>query len=374
MAETNSDSTVRSAVEAAFHAGKYQDFRTWIDRFYDRLPMGLVVPSILGGLFVYMLGFGIAYVASFQGTYVKTAPVYMGAFGIAWVTGAIRWASVQIRRALPDIRPCFLLSDDDFDAFLRKWLGRFTSNTGIVSVIAILVILAWIAVYISAFRPDILGHYRLISLRPTLFPDAWFEANVGWNVGILMLYGLACAAPLGTGLWILSVNIGFLSQLRTLRVLPIPGVILVKFRGMTNFYLFVAYTWFVGVGLFAGLFFGTFDAVAISVIATLGSFGFLTFLWPEYVFHGYLLRAHQEIADALIALYKQHIGNAPLADVTTSIQPGAWNDKLQIFESIAETSKPVDLWVHDLTDWAILIWGQSLPILAVFLRSALGSP
>src|SRR5204863_9499821 len=90
-------------------------------------------------------------------------------------------------------------------------------------------------------------------------PDQWYSGHVVLNSLILLIYGVCCAFPFGTGLWWVIINALFLRNLRTLTVVPLPGVIIARLRRIPKFYLKSSFVWFVGVTLFAMLYFNHLD-------------------------------------------------------------------------------------------------------------------
>lgn len=349
-----------------------EDFKTWIDWYYGALPIPLTVTAILSGLVVYGIGFGIAYYINFHPTYVRTVPVYLGVFGIVWVTGSIRWASCRFHAIMAEIRPCFLVRDRDYAGFATKWTSRLSNNRSIFSVVLLMFILALIVAYMGIHRPDLLQQYAIQSMRPTLFPPAWYTGDLFAKMLIIDVYGLFAAFPLGTGTCLLIVNVFFLNDLRRLPVAPLPGVIIAKFRGITNFYLLVAFTWFVGVGLFGILLLRDLDIYAAVGILVLGSIGFLTFFVPQCVFHIFLVSAYREVADGVGTIYVRYFGLQTVREVIAKLGTVNALSRIELFTCMVEATQPVQMWVYDLSDVLILILGQLLALGGVALSSLLG--
>jgi hypothetical protein len=303
--------------------------------------------------------------------YVKTLPVYLGAFGIVWVTGSIRRAISRLFEILNEIRPCFLVSDAHHVKFTKKWITKLANNKGSLSVALILIIIARLITYLSIFHKDLLDQFGILSLRPSSFPAEWYEGNALLNMLILNVFGVFCALPLGTGIWMLIVNMFFLNDLPKLHTVPLPGVILANFRGITNFYLLVAFTWFLGVGLIALVFFKESDFFAVISILALSIIGLITFFLPQYVFHEYLVRAYKEIAAYLNAIYNQAVGGKTLREIVPTSRDQNLPISFEMLTNIVQSNQPVRMWIYDLNDVLILIVGQLLALGSLAVKSRL---
>jgi hypothetical protein len=274
---------------------------TWIDRYYRAVGLPIFAVGFLSGLISLLLGCAIAFAYGFQRHFFGTSTVYLGAFGVGWVSAWIRWGMLNFPDQLDYIRSCFVIDDDAYQALTDRWLRRLRNNRAALAVSLVVALIAWLVVYQGLFgfgvSPD--------PTKPHLFPSAWYEGNKWMNLVLLDVQALPCALVLGTGLWLLLINALFLWRFKDLPVVPMPGLLVARLRRITAFYLKTACSWFVGVAIFGIVFFKHLDVVASMVLLITGSFGLVTFFAPQFVFHSCLVRASALIAHHINELFKQ---------------------------------------------------------------------
>jgi hypothetical protein len=325
---------------------------TWVDDVYRKIGSNLLIVSALCGLTFYVIGLLISLTCSFEGTFCTTIPVYYGVFGISWVLGCIRWGSLRSPQMLDDVRICFK-NEQQFVSFANDYMKGFGDRVGASSLSLIAFSVGLGAIIHGAFFAHDPGRIRLLSAP-------WYEGSVVTHVVILATIGVGCSAALGTGLWIFSRNARFLYGLRNFDVIPMPGVVIARFRRLTAFYLKVAFTWFVGVALLGLLFFKHVDLLSAIVLTVTAAFGLVTGLGPQFVFHRFIVMASSEVAGEFARVFKldlsSRIDHSNLAGVTSMLQ----------------ASQPVQMWVINLKDLLLLAGGQMLPVILLALKEKLG--
>lgn len=349
---------------------KTQDFKTWVDHIFDKLRLPNALTALLVALAVYLGGLVLALSINFQAEYISSFAPYMGGFGVGWVVWAVRYGSQRIHSAYAELRPCFLVSDQEYKRKLAYWFRILSSDVGSFTVSIVFLLVAFVAVYFSFYRMDVLEPLQIRSLRPFIFPPSWYTPDDFFIKSLIVAYfGFCVAFPLGTGFRLLLVNVFFLWNLRHFRVIPVANIVRVRLRKITDLYLFAAIAWFLGVSLFGIVFFDTLDILSIIALGGLSLIGLLTFLVPQLIFRTYLFRGYRLTCDmSLLALNKilridlreePDQGIMDLASAPTNLA-----DLAAIVEAVNRPS----FWVYDPEDFGIILLSQALAFLSVFYQ------
>jgi hypothetical protein len=157
-------------------------------------------------------------------------------------------------------------------------------------------------------------------------------------------------------------------KINRLPVVPIPGRLIARFRGITGFYLQVSTTWFVGVALFGVLFFKHLDLIAALVLVVTGGFGALTFFLPQLVFHSFLIRAAARIAEHVNALFREEADSILVGSALSVSSFEANPAALTKLANMVQVTQPTPMWVYDYKDILILLFGQLLALVPLALK------
>src|ERR1022692_2429458 len=101
---------------------------TWIDRYYRLVGLPIFAVIFLSGLISLLLGCAIAFAYGFQRHFFGTSTVYLGAFGVGWVSAWIRWGMLKFPDQLDYNRSGFVIDDDAYQALTDRWLRRLRNN------------------------------------------------------------------------------------------------------------------------------------------------------------------------------------------------------------------------------------------------------
>jgi hypothetical protein len=346
------------------------NFQTWVDIIFSKIKFSLPVTAIFIGIVAYLGGLLISQAISFEKEYIQSRAIYIGVFGISWVVGIIRYASISIHRAYEQLRPCFLIDDDSYNSVIRRWYSRMTNHSGHLLAVLGFTIVAWTAVYIAFFQPDLLQKASIQSLRPVIFEPFWYTPDhLEIKALIIAYYGLFVAFPLGTASRILIVNFFFLLDLRQFPVIPLANVVRFRLREITDLYIFISMTWFVGVGLFGIAFFNNLDVISTVFLLGLSFLGTLTFFTPQFIYRKYLLQSHRLSTQWVLESFYSRL-NIGFQERQTVKLPGTNNSKSLGMDNLSEfvtASEQAQLWVYDPSDLFYFIVGQGVALGSVFL-------
>jgi hypothetical protein len=196
--------------------------------------------------------------------------------------------------------------------------------------------------------------YNLTSFSPQLFIlNGWLDEPYKiFKYIYLSIWAIIIAFPLVTASRILFINFFFLLDLRHIPIIPIPNLLRMRLRDLTSLYLTISFLWFIGVSLFAIMFFNDVDVVSLIVIAILSIFGIITFLTPQIIYHQ-LLKRSENIASRWIlsSFYKKLEISLIEENDNNYIQPltASQTYKLDSLVDYLDASIPVKRWVYSQT-------------------------
>jgi len=360
--------------DSHFFTTNPRDFVTWVDRIYYFLGLPPITTSILIFIILYLIGIITSLFFNFLILFIKSPFIYIGIFGISWVFYITHWGSINIHKCYKELRPCFIIDDKIFKSKLIKWFNIFRNTKDNFRVSFYLLIFILILYFISFYHPGLQEKLHLISLRPLIVPKDWFIGSFRLVKFILILFYLIFVCLLlGTASRALCVNLFFLLDLRKLKVIPISNIIRSRLRNLTDYYLKISLSWFVGVMLFGILFYYKLDILSIFILSTLSIIGIFTFFVPQILFRKYLISSYRILCDISLKNFYDKIGIV-LKEKNNFNDLEFQNSKLfkldNLVDMLSISGKP-PLWVYDYKDFLILILGQSLAFLGVFLQNVL---
>lgn len=347
------------------------DYFCWFDQIYQKIPISPIILSLIIFIILYLFGLIVSSFISFSIEFIKSPIIYIAIFGISWVFYISHWGSVNIHKALEELRPCFIIKDNKYKIKLNKWFNIFIDTKKNLYTSITLFIIVFIFYYIGFYHPEFPDRYHLICLRPIIVPNYWFVGSFKIvKFIILLFYIIIVCLLLGTASRMLIVNLGFLLDLRKFPIIPISNIVRSRLRKLTDYYIKISISWFVGVSLFGILFYYKIDIVSISIISILSLIGILTFLTPQILFRKYLMSSYKTLCDISIINFYKNIG-VNLNENNHISKSGIKRKKIFELNSLVEmidlSSKP-PLWVYDSEDFLILLFGQLLAFLGIFLQ------
>lgn len=348
-----------------------KDYRLWVDIVFEKFGLHPLASATILGLIAFFTGLLLSFTISFEKEYLTTFPVYIGTFGITWVLAIVNHSSTTFHEAYEELRPCFLITDKEYSQIISKWFRIFSSHKENLKAIFFLALFAIWAVYVTLYNPQFLATINSNSLKE-IFPLSWYQPEHKLIKAIIIsIWGIFVAFPLGTAARLLFYNFFFLLQLRKLPVIPIPSTIKTRLQKINDLYIFIASTWFVGVGLFGILLFDKLDIISIVYLGVLSAFGTLTFLTPQFVYRQLLIQSHKVASQWILYSFYSDL-NIKLNEKQFTKIPTEIGSKLARMDDLkgfVEVSKQSDLWVYDLRDFSFLLIGQVVSFGSVYVQS-----
>jgi hypothetical protein len=318
-----------------------------------------------------VIGLGLAAPFGFTSVFVSTPAVYLGSGGFALTLTTIHWASSRVHGALEQLRPIFLIGDDQYYGLITRWFGRLVSRTGtLASFVCIFGVSVAGVVLGMATSDDTRRRWHLMSLRPTLFPTSWYELeNRVPAVAILVVSGALFSLALATASRMLVLNLRFVWQLSQLPVIPMPTLVRARLRRLVDLYVGASLAWAVGVALFGTLYYKDYDPLSGSIVVSLFLLGLLTFAIPQLVCRQYIIRSYDSLCAAAMACVYLRLG--------ITLDEREMPNRLLVAQM---PTNPADLeqltgrpktWVYDSQDVFIWLATQAVAFLAIFAHDAL---
>jgi len=338
------------------------EFQTWLDVIYSKIRLPIPAASALIGATVFLAGLLIASTFDFGAEYFRTKAIYVGVFGIALVSGMVRYASLNIHGVFENLRPCFPIEDEAYKSLISRWFSKLSKNTANALSIAIYSFLA-VLLAIGEFSRPLENRQTGISLKAYFFESFWYTPeNLGSKTLVIAFYGICVAFPLGIATSLLVNNRSFMKGMGNLPVIPMPQIIRVRLREVLEFYLRILFTWSIGVGLFGLVFFNDLDALSITFLSIMNSFALTTFVSPQLCYRNYVRQAErwitQQALNAFYSRWKIKL-NARPGNAITDVAPFQAGDPIQWTQT--------RLSVYEWTDFVVLTAAQLIVYGTVFL-------
>lgn len=349
-------------------------YRTWWDVWCDIIPLHYILTCALTSCIVFLIGFAIAYCTGIHELYLTSHPIYLGVFGIFWVSASFRWGSRRYFSVVEELQPYFAIPVEKYDHLVKEWFSRMTNNKLCLSISFVLIVLAWIGIYAVPHYPN---HpiFKPFPVLFELFPAEWYhEPHLLVKGLIIDIYAIpVLLLVVSTGIPI-GLNLLFMDALGRQPLVPLPEVIRGKFRALVSFNMVVSVTWSVGVVLFIILFLPRFDALSLSIVLVLSSLGILTFFLPQYSIHCNLEKMQSKIFDIYREMYMKYFKYfEPTRPKVGVITRDDVDSKLEWLDYVTTKTKPIRTWIYEPSDVVTLVVTQLVP-LVVFLLRTVGLP
>jgi hypothetical protein len=335
---------------------------------YVSFPVAVTLSLVV--ISVFMIGLLIAWPFGFVADYVSTPAVYLGLIGIALVTGAIHWGSCRVHRDFEHLRPVFTITDTEYLKILDKWFRIFRSKkaAGFSSLAFFAMgLVGLILAYVTSASDR--QEFDLQMLRPVLFAPTWYSRRfevAGFS--ILFFYLVVISTTLGTGCWLLLINILFLANLRGLPVIPVPTIVRARLRRVANLYVGTSFSWSIGVILIGILSYKNYNIASGALLAFLFIVGILMFAVPQALSSSYIIRSYELLCSmGIVELYKGlgiSLQERQKIPVTGERLADNLSDMCQM------TDRPKTL-VYDVQNVALWLGSEILALAAILPHSVL---
>jgi hypothetical protein len=339
------------------------DFQTWLDRVYSKLNFPTPIATALIGAIVYFLGLSMAATFDFGKEYIYTSGIYIGVIGICLVSGVVRYASLRIHSVFENLRPCFMIDDDTYHSFVKRWFSKLSSN-GNLAIAGVYIVLALLVAYSEFFTP--LNRVQYGATKAYFFEPFWYQPENLWSKTIIIaFYGICVALPLGTATRLLYLNYKFMGEVKKLPVVPLIKTIRIRFREIVDYYLYIFFTWSIGIGLFGIAFFKGLNIDSILFLSIMNVLGIGAFISPQLCYRSFILKSLRVTTNQSLKEYYSTIDINLRERPTSSIVN---SEKLHHNGAIEISRESINWWIYDLPDIIFFMLAQLIVYGATFLQ------
>jgi arsenite methyltransferase len=364
------------------YATSTQDYPTWIDRILRRFGLTPAILALSTALLVFGLGLAVSIVIGFTATYVSTPAIYMGLAGMIWVIVSLCWGSKQIHHMYEQLRPVFIVSDQEYLRTISLWFRRTMSIRGAIRASVTVFAIATVAAYTAFYNTDLTNHLTLARYRPIWFPADWYrQPYLPAKFTIILWYGAFVAILVGSTGRMLIIQARSLYALRSKPIVPLATIVRSRLRRVTNFYVLMSLAWAVGAALLALVTLHRVGVVGLTITAACSAVGLFIFLMPQLVFRTYLIAGYGGLCTWALQCFYQQVGiglsERPVVRMPMELEifyqfakraadPSA-NQVEWIADLVSATASEVT-WVYDAQDFLALVFGQGLVLLGISLQ------
>jgi hypothetical protein len=339
----------------------------WPDRLIEALRMPRALAVVTCATAFLTAGALIALPYGFLGHYLSTPAVYVGCGGFALVVATIHWASVRFHPAYEHLRPIFTVRDEDYRRIIDKWTTRASRDRYSLAYSLVIYLLFMSAVGASMLLPAEFRNRYHLTFGTTFLTANWYLPEFRIPVvAVLGVLGAFVSLALGTAVRLLTMNLGFLFELRRLPVLPLPNLVRARLRPMIDLYIGVSLLWSLGVGLYGILFYRTYSLFSGLFILSLFLLGVLTFGVPQLVCRRFITNSYTRLSAISLAWLYERLGIQLQEREQPEIRPPALvADNLVDLSQLTEKPKT---WVYDSQDLFVWITSQAIAFSAIFAQ------
>lgn len=350
-----------------YSATDTHEFRTWIDILAEKIRVPFWIVSVLIAILIYLGGWLITLFIGYERKYLESYFFIIGSVTISYVFLMIRIGVQKIHVSYEQLRPCFLQNDEEYRSVIHKWFGRIVNiRYQLISTI-VLILFAFIVVFLSFYHPEILSRINIKSFRPSIVTPYWYEQDYLLVKSILFFYyGIFCAIALGTATPMLVINLFFLWDLRNFTVIPLPNLVLFRLRKTTNFYIFVALSWLLGVAIVAVSLYKDIDVTLTIILIILTLIGTLTFFIPQVIYRIYLDRSYALSSQIVLQSFYNSLNIKLIENNQVAEKFMHLADEFSL-PDLVEYFQSAKLWVYNLSDLFLFALGHIVTIGCVFL-------
>lgn len=275
----------------------------WITKIYNYFPISDFFISLLIGLLVFLIGLFIAYIYEFQTYYINTKLIYVGIFGIMWVSYCLVWGDRNLINNLIEIRPNFAVSDCEFAKSSEKWLNLMYNHKKIAFFCTMFIIFTYFSVLVT---------YKYHINETMIFPDYWYAQPTFYKILILDIYGTVIASLIVASAIPLICSIFLMKDIGKKRIIFCPNITVDKFKPICNFYAKMASTWLLGIPLFLFAFYHE-NEISLLIFISISIPGIWCFFIPHISFNHSIKKSKRELLKKMDIIYRNQcyiVGNA----------------------------------------------------------------
>lgn len=340
---------------------KLAEYRLWWFTPYLRLGASRHFPRRLHYLLPWMTGaiifvfcFFIALPSGFAKLYVTSVPIYLGIFGISYITLAAYYLPGKYLLAAFRLKPLLSVGDKDFDALFAWWLERMCNNRQNLIYSLVLVVVGIILVDYAWVQPDLFHRDNILFEFVRFMPKEWYEPPLIAKVAIIDIFGLFVLSGVaisvrGLILFLLGVSRA-IGQLKT-RTPYLVRLAYPRFKELDRIHLQGAIHYLVGPFLISiGALPGGFSLASMGLVIILGLLGACIYLIPHFLTLRGLGKSAATLYELIAQAYAEEVSELQ-GDVQSSEKRMEHLSKVSALTLLLEDIGHIRTWPSELSTW-----------------------
>ena len=323
-------------------------YNFWLSKLFDYIPLPYPLTSFLFGILIFTIGFFISFIYDFHKIYIATPEIYLGTFGIIWVSTCLKWGENDYVNILNKIRQNYDVSDREYLDTCEKWLKPMYNDKLILSFCLFSIISVYIVVYLVYY-------FKIDALM--VFPDEWYLPPTFYKILIIDFYGIFVLMLLATSGIVIIFNILLMNELGKKPIFFYPRIAN-KFKLLGEFNFKVSLTWLVGNSLILFAIYEKLNIITLPFEMLIILIGILTFFAPQFSLHKTLQKSKKDLLNKIDKSYEEQYKHMKKQysfkdEIDIFIKLHELDDLHKNFESETKT------WIYDMPSMLRLL-GSSL--------------
>lgn len=341
-------------------------YETLMVKLYNKLnakyKVSDITISVSLGFTVFMTGFILSFFDfnNFHFIYISSLPIYLGVFGIMWVSASMVWGTKKYVKVLNNARIYFNISDAEYLETTEKWLKPMVDDKRALFYSFIFIIFTYFVVFI-------VYHYNISFLM--LFPPEWYLPPTFYKILILDIYATIIVFLMVTSGRLLILNILLMNDLGKKPVYYYPNLTK-KLKPLCDFNLIAAITWMVGNALVLKLIDNNWGLITFCFELLLAAIGISMFFLPQLSLHKTLKKSRENmisIIDGICEYQYKSIYEDPDA---VKNRADILRELITLDKAYNIVESPPKTWIYDMPS-LIKLFGTALiliyPVIVDFI-------
>lgn len=342
--------------------------------FPERLRLAL---PWMTGVIIYILCFFIAWASGFAKLYVTSIPIYLGVFGISYLTFVVSRLPGKYLLAAFRLKPLLNVTDEDFDAQFNWWLERMCNNKQNFIYSLCFVLVGIFFVDYAWVQADIFQQQNIPFEFVRFMPMDWYSPPLIGKLAIIDIFGLFVLS--GVIVSVRGLVLFFIGVSRGIGRLKIRTPYLVRltyprFRALDAIHLEGAAHYLVGPFLISiGSLSGGFSPISIILVSSLGVLGACIYMIPHYVTMQNLGKSIAELHEGFEFAYADEVSKLQ-NNIESPDERMERLSRVSVLTVLLEDIAHLQTWKSELSTWLRGLLILIAPIAFQFLISFADPP
>lgn len=336
------------------------EYRLWWFTPYLRLGakyfprrLHLMLPWMTGAV-IFLPCLFIALASGFVKLYLTSVPVYLGVFGISYLTFVVCSLLRKYLQVAFHLKPLLSVDDTDFDALFAWWLGRMCNNRQNLIYSLVLVVIGIVLVDYAWVQPDLFQRDNMLYEFVRFMPKDWYMPPLVAKIAIIDIFGFFVLSGIAVsvrGLILFLVGVSRAIGRLKIRTPYLTRLAYQRFRELDAVHLQGAIHYLVGPFLISlGALPGGFTLVSMSLVIILGLLGACIYLVPHFLTLRELGKSRAALYELIAQAYVQEVSKVQ-GTVEASKSEMNRLSTISVLDSLLEDIGAMKTWPLELSTW-----------------------